>query len=349
MTNTDTRTHVDWLIDDAVCQFRLRGTEEVFVLRDGLIIGADASCDRVLSDPDGLVSKKHARTFLEFGQWAIADLKSKNGLRMDGISRPKFPLYPGLEVGIGGLILVAESPRSIALRRFLQLILGWAPGQLEAVDAALQAVRAASAHRRPLGLVAAEDAIWIARTIHRHAVGSGHFIECNQRRGDSDPSEGSTPNVKRGLAALTKAAGGTLCVWVDRKPPDFREFLEAARKPRTNVFLIMCTRTRLDDTLATPIRVPALAKRTPEVPRIISELADEATTTLGLPRLAFTESDHAWVLEHEATSFTSIERATLYLTALRQHDKYFARAATRLGVSEAAIRQWLDGRRLPDA
>ena len=119
MTNTDTRTHVDWLIDDAVCQLRLRATEHAFPVADGMTIGAASSCDQVLHDPDGLISARHARTFQEHGQWAMEDLKSKNGLRMDGATRLKFPLYPGLEVGIGGLMLIAETratdmPRIVA-------------------------------------------------------------------------------------------------------------------------------------------------------------------------------------------------------------------------------------------
>ena len=97
VTKTDARRGNDWLIDDAVSRLRLSGTERTWEIRDGAMLGNGPACAIVLEDPKDLVSREHAMMFREAGHWALKDLASKNGLRMDGVKRPKFPLVPGLE------------------------------------------------------------------------------------------------------------------------------------------------------------------------------------------------------------------------------------------------------------
>jgi hypothetical protein len=49
----------------------------------------------------------------------VRDLDSKNGIQIDGSQRKEAPLVPGTELGIGDVVLIAESRQLIALRGFL--------------------------------------------------------------------------------------------------------------------------------------------------------------------------------------------------------------------------------------
>jgi hypothetical protein len=68
---------------------------------------------------------------------------------------------PGVEVGIGETTLIAESPRSIALRDFCARLLGWGGDHMPAVDHALRALRLAVACRSPLILRGEGDLRWV--------------------------------------------------------------------------------------------------------------------------------------------------------------------------------------------
>ena len=86
-------------------------------------------------------------------------------------------------------------------------------------------------------------------------------------------------------------------------------------------------------------------RRTGELPRIIDEYANDAIARFGAGA-TFAARDHAWVMEHAATSLEEIETATLRLVALRMGDSVNS-AATRLGMSHAALSRWMKRRQLP--
>jgi hypothetical protein len=96
----------------------------------------------------------------------LCDL-SKNGTRIDGARREKMVLEPGIEIGIGGLTLIAESRSSVELRGFLARILGWRSNRIEVVDHALRSIRLAASRRVELVLRGDGDLVPIARSIHR--------------------------------------------------------------------------------------------------------------------------------------------------------------------------------------
>src|SRR5262245_22044792 len=104
-----------WMLDDTVIQLREWGGVQTDplpkALRAEVTIGSSEACSLQLSDPSGRLSRKHARLVREAGRWVARDLESKNGLRIDGVRRPKVPLEPGCELGLGGVTLIAESPR----------------------------------------------------------------------------------------------------------------------------------------------------------------------------------------------------------------------------------------------
>src|SRR5690348_3680847 len=111
-TKTDSSAS-DWAIDDDVVRLRLWGTDLMYLLStappDGLTVGAAENCSLHLNDPSGRVSRLHARLLREEGAWLLRDAGSKNGVRADGVRRSEVVLQPGLEIGLGGLTLLAES------------------------------------------------------------------------------------------------------------------------------------------------------------------------------------------------------------------------------------------------
>jgi hypothetical protein len=311
--------------DDGVIQLRRWGTDLVYMLPSG-------SLDAARGDSTG-------RT---------RELDGKAGLRLDGGRLGWFGLLPCTEVDIGGTTLIAESGRSIELRRFLARILGWSPDRLFAVDLALRAIRVAATRRAALVLYGQEDLVPIAHALHRHAIGADRpFVVCDPRRQDVGESVRAAANYKRAVDAVVAAVGGSLCVRDARLPRDFGQVQEQLREPETRVQLIVCTdkRRRRSAFLAPFIEVPPLAKRKEELGRIVDEYTLDALGELGEPRTSFTSADRDWVLAHEATSFATIERATLRLIALRT-SRNVSHAAVRLGMTHVSLWQWI-GRRKP--
>ena len=115
-TQTDVGAN-EWQINDEVVRLREWGTDRVHSLSAATgswTIGSAETCELVLDDRR--VSRQHARVSRQGTRWSVLDLGSKNGLRLDGARRSQIVLEPGLEIGLGGLTLIAESPRLLALR-----------------------------------------------------------------------------------------------------------------------------------------------------------------------------------------------------------------------------------------
>lgn len=343
----------EWAIDDFVIRLREWGTDTIRVLPAPPVtewtIGADASCAFQLHDPWGRVSRVHARLVYHEGGWLLCDLGSKNGVRIDGGRRSQIVLEPGLEIGIGGLTLIAESTRSIALRGFLSRLLGWHSSRMDAVDHALRSIRLAATHRTALVLCGDGDLVPTARSLHRRSLGEDRpFIVCDPRRRRTPATVRSAENYESGLAALDAARGGTLCVRNRRLPRDFAQVVTALREPGARVQLVVCAGWSEDckSYLAVPITVPPLASREPELDRIITEYADDAIAALAAPRAVFLPADRAWVHEHAASSLPNIEKATLRLVALRE-SRNLSSAAARLGMAPVSLSRWIGRRELP--
>jgi hypothetical protein len=63
------------------------------------VIGRSRECDLVLDDPN--VSRRHAEIRREDGAWAIRDLGSTNGIKLNGRRSQGGPLSPGDEITLG--------------------------------------------------------------------------------------------------------------------------------------------------------------------------------------------------------------------------------------------------------
>jgi len=65
----------------------------------GAVIGRSRECDIVLDDPN--VSRKHAEVRSEGGGWAVVDLGSTNGIKVNGRRVKQAGLEPGDEITLG--------------------------------------------------------------------------------------------------------------------------------------------------------------------------------------------------------------------------------------------------------
>lgn len=342
----------EWVATDAVVRIRVWGSDIVYPLEDQNVdatVGASDSCGLRIEDPSGRVSRLHARLVRDGARWVLRDLGSKNGLRLDGARRLEVALEPGLELGLGGMTLIAESSRSIELRGFLARMLGWRTDRIEAVDHALRAVRMAAAGRAALALCGGGDLVPTARSIHDHALGRDRpFVVCDPRRRQGKATVRSAQNYETGVAAYEAAQGGSLCVRSRRLPRDFDRVLGALRSPAARVQLIVCADEATDFAamLAAPIAVPSLESRGAELDRIITEYADDAIAQLGTRGTGFLAVDREWVRIHAATSLPEIEKATRRLVALRE-SRNLTSAAARLGMAPVSLSRWIGRRSLP--
>jgi hypothetical protein len=340
-----------WMIDDEIVRLREWGTDRSHPLPSDptseVTIGSSEVCSLRLSDPSGRLSRQHAQLSRDSVRWVARDLDSKNGLRVDGIRRPKAVLEPGSELGLGGITLIAESPRLIALRGYLARILGWSDDRAETVDVALRSMRLSASRRAALALCGEGDLIPVARGLHRYSLSTERpFVLCDPRRRPTE-DHAALENYTSAMSALRAAVGGSICVWLKRLPPDFAELTAALRDPGTRVQLIACGLRPPDrnDLVSAPIEVPPLSTRADELERIIDEYAHEAGQILGIEQ-TFSTVDRDWVLRNSATSLPEIEKGTLRLVALRDAGNV-ARAASKLGMAHASLGEWIGRRRLP--
>lgn len=346
-----------WLVGDDITHLREWGTHRTYPLppSGAGTIGTADSCAVQLVDDSRRVSREHAHLLrLELPapaapRWLLRDLGSKNGTRFDGVLRPVFPLAAGLEVSLGPLTLIAESPGLVALRGYLARLLGWGDDRIAAIDRALRALRAAALRRATLLVCGEGDLVPLAQSLHRRILGDAHpFVVCDPRRGSQPATVRMAGSQHDGHRALKTAKGGTMCVRARRLPQDFSEVWRALHEPAARVRLAVCADDPSDTRVQVglPISIPALVRRRMEIDRIVDEFARDAIDDLGADPAGFTRADRTWVLDHSASSLADIEKGTRRLVALRQAGS-ISRAAARLGMSHVSLSQWLRRRRMP--
>jgi hypothetical protein len=315
------------------------------MLYGDLLLGTSVECAVRLTDP--CAEPKHALVTRQGGRWWIRDLGTTHGLRQDGVPRREFELTPGVEIGIGASVLVAESARGVAVRAFCHRLLGWGGDRMRAVDHALRAVRLAMARRSPLVLCGDGDLIPIARTLHRFAMGDhAPFVVCDRRRRNTLASVRSAANHSCGVEAFASAIGGSVCVRRARLPADFDELTRLLFEPGSEVRLFVCMEgDSRDAALVGPmaIHLPPLQIREAEIPRIIDEYVADAIATLRAPQARFSDDDRRWVMRYSSRTIPEIEKGTLRVVALKISQGPH-HAAMRLGMAPVSLARWL-GRR----
>lgn len=342
----------EWVINDEVVRLREWGTDHVHSLfsdRAGpLAIGTASTCSIQIHDKTRRASREHAHLQRVRGRWAVVD-GSKNGLYRDGAKLDKFVLTPGIEIGLGGgVTLVAESARLIALRNALARMLGWSAAKAEVVDLAVRATRLA-AQRRAVLVLCGHDLVPLAEELHRlTSTAAQRFVLCNPRRRTRESPWNPTRCAPSGLAALEEASGGTVCLLAKLLPSDLQHLLGALRRPECQTQLVVCSERARDAELfnASPVIIPPLASRKDEIERIIQEYATDAAGTLGMDEHGLSTVERAWIRDHLHT-LAEIQKATLRLAVIRQAGSISA-GAVRLGISHVAMLKWLRSHKYPE-
>ncbi|MGN6108365.1 MAG: FHA domain-containing protein [Kofleriaceae bacterium] len=342
-TKADARN--GWAINDPLVSLRLLGTTTRFELSASVrhwTIGGSPECSLQLADPSGMLSRRHASLVRNGDAIEIEDLGSTNGLRLDGESRPSFTLSPGVEIGIGGLTLVAESRGLIALRRLLESFLGYAPAYSVEVDQALRSVRDMATRRAALVLIGEGDLSSLAHRLHRHALGHGQTL------GEVPPFVVCTSGD--GLDVLARAATGTLCLHAAALPPDTQQIALGIRTPGARTAVVFCGDSPAQAAKATRLfgrtcllAPPPLAERPLEFGRVVESLTADAVLSLQAPGSGFREHDHPRL--RAVTSLPELAEVTYRLVALRNWG--LAHGAARLGITYPALSKWMRRRSIP--
>jgi hypothetical protein len=358
-----------WAIDDEVIQLRVRGgepgnvrggepgSERVFPLpasnarstprgrsEERWLVGTSSECEIQLPGSAGNISERHA-LLLRNGMWWLAlALGDSPNLLVDGDPQAAVQLVPGTELEIGDLSLVAESLGSIALRSFLQKLLG----SSVAADHALRQLRLAQTAQTQVILRGQEALLPIARELHRRVYGAARPFVVHRElpsvvRG---PLGLDAPRFVDVTAAMEAARGGTLCLLGSCLPRDYPRLCQAyADSSGTQTQVVVCDDAgllSLGDPAA--IAVPSLASRPDELLSLVFELGAEAMRDRGLEE-PFRLEEAVAVLRHDTHSFMGICEATRRVAAMRKTGSLFA-AARLLQVDARALRRWLGAREL---
>jgi hypothetical protein len=321
-----------WAINDAVTELRVAGTEQTYTLaaRDEWNLGSSPDCSIPIVDPSGLVSRMHAKLVRDGNSWAVQDLGSTNGTRLDGAAHAWLPLSPGAELGIGGVTLIAQSALLVELRRYLARLLGWQNGA--DTDGALQTVRAAALGKIHLVLCGAGDLVPFAQRLHAIAIGKdAPFVLY-----ETGP----------GVAAFDRAVNGTLCLRYGKLPRDLPLVIAGSKQANPRVSLVLCAANPsvAASTIALlgrtgVVRIPDVSSRRHELERLIGEFVAETVAELQVPGTGFEADDAARLGALEYGSLGEIAETAMNLVAYRSLG---ARGgARRLAVHHANLLRWL--------
>jgi hypothetical protein len=301
--------------------------------------------------PDALiVASRGVELICEGPSWRIRDRERIAQLKQDGRPTHEASLLPGMEIGLAGLTLIAETARSIALRDFCARLLGWSDDRVAAVDHALRAIRLARSGRGALVFQGNGDLVLVARTIHRRALGEdAPFVVSDPRRRNMPPTVRGPANVALGVEAFRQASHGTLCVRAQRLPQDFDDVLRLLREPDSDVQLMVCAGAEVSvrDAFAVgaaPIEIPSLQTRRGELRRIVCEYLEDAIAALHAPVACLDANVVQWIIDRSSLSadptIPDIEKAAVRLVAVRMTGD-LTRAAAVLGMARVSLERWL--------
>lgn len=332
-TKTDPR-QLGWSIRGPVVRLREVGTETTHdVTSRPLIFGTHVDCDVVLNDPEGLISRRHARVETHDAVCTITDLDSTNGITVDGKPHRSVELIPGDTIQIGSKRFVAESASSIELFGLLRRFLGWSPSRISEVDHALHVLRDVAHLRASLILRGHGSLIGIARRLHEALLGASQPFVVHDGK-------------ESGVDAQNRAYDGTLVLDGEKLPRDIQLVLVSLRLPNVRARLIITANTaEAAAEVATMIRVvgrvtlPPLRDRADELERIIESYARDAAHALGASSPALGPHDIEWVRKDKVETDEDLEMLVLRIVAVRNWG--ITEAARRLGMSHGALSRYM--------
>jgi hypothetical protein len=338
-TNADPAA-IAWAINDLVTRLRLFGTERVFELssEERWVLGASAECSIRLDDPSGRISRRHAELVRDRDSWSVQDLKSMNGIRQNREDRKEFQLAPGDEMELGGVTLIAESRRSIALHQMLRRLLGWSTARLGEVDRAFREVREMAHIRAALILRGEGSLAGVARRLHDLTLPDRPFVVL---RPDNTV-----------VQALELAANGMLYAEARDLPADLVQLAAGLLVPEARIRFVVCADSidataklaRMIPRIAT-IRIPPVTERKDEIDQLLEAYGRDAAEALGTNDLGFRPHDLKWIRTSAIRTLDEIEVVTHRLVALRNWG--VTAGAERLGITHGALSRWARRRKIP--
>lgn len=278
-------------------------------------------CDVVLDDAG--VASRHARIVRRAGHIAIEAVEA--WICLDGMRVSSVSLFPGAEVSLGELHLIAESPKVIELRQLISRLVGRDVSDAT-LDRLLRRVRLAAAGRQPLYLAGrTAPLIAAARELHARTRGEAPFVM-----------------VKRGgkRASLTTAAGGTICL-SSLHDPLLAKWQSSGVRPQLMVLRRHTDAAQLDDLDDEIVLGSQIVQRDERI-AVVHEAVTRAVTKLGLRATALASADRRWIFEH-AKTLPEITLATERVLALREWGGPTL-AAKHLGISHVALLRWVHRR-----
>ena len=330
-TTNEEPVPLGWAIDDPVVRLRVLGTEHVLELpaADRCVLGSSPRCSLRLEDPSGRLSRQHAAVLRHRGVWQMVDLDSTNGLRINNTRRRTIQLTPGDEVKLGGVTLIAESPRSIELHALLQRWLGWSTSRLVEVDRALRGVRAMANLRTALILRGAGALVGIARRLHQVTLGARPFVPF--------------ASIERHGQGLESARNGTLYVDEHASMCRLCDALATSHQADLRVRLVVALSSTKPTKPALSriamLSIPMVTERLDDIPRLLEAYGMEAAAALGTTWLGLWRDDTERVLNSGVTTLDQLEVYALRLVAFRNWG--VTEGAKRLGVTHGALSRWV--------
>lgn len=235
-------------------------------------------------------------------------------------------------------------PREHDLREFCCRLFGWSDEHATLVDDVMWTLLNAVARRTAIGLQGESDLVPIAHALHCRLVGPDRpFVVCDPRRRDSDGSVRAPPSRRAGMPALAVATGGSVCLRSNRLPDDFDRLATSFHASGSAaLFICLYSNDPITDLLCRPLKVPSLAQRLPEFPRLLNAYLDEAAQALGAHHVRLSEPMQQSVLHH-VKSLSDIEKAALRLVALKSSGNLY-RAAHQLHMAPISLIRWMSRR-----
>jgi hypothetical protein len=327
-TKTDPEL-VDVPTDDEPMQFREWGTAKVYPLPSPYAgdrtIGSAADAWLQLQDEHQFVSRNHALLRYTNQRWSIVDAGSKNGLWIDGLRADASELTPGIEVTMGRVRLVVESPKTVAQRALVARFLGFDAARRIVVDRALRLVREWATNRMPLWIAGNDDLVSIARRMHDEFIGAHPFVVASV--------SGAASAIER---VRSSGPSVTICLRSERPTRDLRAVSAIASEPGAPR-IIVCAASAAH---ILPIEIPALDTRRVELPQIVDAYALDVIAALGARATSYTAVDRDAIVRWPLTTLADVEESVRRMIAIREFGGVTG-AAVHIGVSHSSLSRWL--------
>ena len=273
------------------------------------------------------VSARHAEIVRAAARLYFRDLGSRNGSFHKGTPLGEIDLEPNMviDLGRGGVRIVAATPHGLDLRRMLQRFVGYAEPFQPAVDEAAQA----AAHRRHVVLIAPPGGQpeRVARILHEAWLRVPRPFVIVER------VSGSRQKQRRVIA---DAASGTLVVPADGLPSDPHFVLDATAPNESDVRLVLVAEREsaplglFETSSGRPIsvvRIPRLVDRRDDLGFLIATMQAELAARLTAEHVSLEPQMPALLAHTWPGNLDELETVLTYVLAIGKYGSQRAACA----------------------